>query len=282
MADSTPRPTIVIAPQQGWESLELGELWRHRHVLYALMRRDLAVRYRQTLLGPLWFVIAPLGRMGVFSLVFGKIADLPSEGVPYPLFTYAALLPWELFAAAVQRGTNSLVKYQAIVPKVYFPRLLIPLSEALSALIDFGCSLVLLLALLWFYGVGLNERLVFLPLLMLPAFTCALAVGLLFSALQVRYRDAVQFIGYFLQAWSFATPIAYSATLAAKNLPAWAWQLYQLNPMFGVVEGFRWIFLGAGRPPDWTMVVVGVGIVIALAASALVFQRTQHLVVDLL
>jgi lipopolysaccharide transport system permease protein len=275
-------PTVSIQPPRPWEPLQLAEVWRHRHVLLALLRRDLKTRYRQTMLGPLWFILTPLVRMAMFTIVFGKIAQLPSEGVPYPLFTYTALLPWELFAAAVQRSTASLVKYQGIIPKVYFPRLILPLSEALSALTDFGCSLVILIGIMFLYGVHPTARVLLLPFFMLLAIAAGLAVGLPFAALQVRYRDTSQFVGYLLPAWSYATPVAYSATLVAKRFPGVVWVLYRLNPMFGVVEGFRWMFLGTGQAPDWTLVLTTLVVLLVLVRSAILFQRTEHLVVDLL
>ncbi|HYD47867.1 MAG TPA: ABC transporter permease [Terriglobales bacterium] len=273
---------VAIEPLGAWSAPDLRELWRHRHILSALLRRDLKTRYRQTMLGPLWFVLTPLGRMGVFSVVFGKIAQLPSDGVPYPLFTYAALLPWELFAASVQRSTQSMVKYQGIIPKVYFPRLLIPLAETLSALLDFCCSLLLLLAMMLFYGYWPTDRVVYLPFYVGLALLSGFSVGLVFASLQVRYRDASQLVGYLLQAWSFATPVAYSAALAAQSFSTPAWILYRLNPMFAPADGFRWMFLGVGHGPDWTLPIVTLGVLIAVGASAVLFDRTQDMVVDLL
>lgn len=276
------RPATTIEPIGRWALPDFAELWRYRFVLTALLRRDLKTRYRQTMLGPLWFVLAPLGRMGVFSIVFGKIAQLPSEGIPYPLFTFTALLPWELFAAAVQRSTQSMIRYQGIIPKVYFPRLLVPLAEALSALVDFACSLLLLAAMLLFYGFLPSERVLLLPLYLMLTLLSGLAVGLVFAALQIRYRDASQFVGYLLQAWSFATPVAYAATLAARSFSEPVWLLYRLNPMFAPVEGFRWMFLGVGYGPDWTLIAVLLAVLAAVVVSAMFFDRTQDIVIDLL
>ncbi len=282
--DSAPdlRPTVILEPLGAWQWPDWWSLWQHRHVLLALLRRDLKTRYRQTLFGPMWFILAPLGRMGVFSIVFGRIAQLPSEGIPYPLFTYVALLPWELFAGAVQRSTQSMVKYQSIIPKVYFPRLLIPIVETLSALVDFSCGLLVLLAMLYFYDVPLSGRVVLLPFYGLVTIMAALSVGLFFAALQVRYRDASQFVGYLLQAWSFATPVAYSSALAAGSFSGFTWFVYRLNPMFAPVEGFRWMFLGLEGGPGWPLLVCIILVTVAFAVGAVFFERTQDLVVDLL
>lgn len=273
---------VTIEPQGGWALPDAREVWQHRHVLSALLRRDLKTRYRQTMLGPLWFILTPIGRMGVFSIVFGKIAQLPSDGIPYPLFTYVALLPWELFASAVQRSTLSMIKYQGIIPKVYFPRLLIPLAETLSGLVDFACSLVILLGLMFFYGYTPTGHVVLLPFYLALAVASGLTVGLFFASLQVRYRDASQFVGYLMQAWSFATPVAYSVTLAAKHFSAPSWLLYRLNPMFAPVDAFRWMFLGVGHGPDWTLAVVVPMLVVGVILAAIFFDRTQDMVVDLL
>lgn len=277
---ATRAPIVRIEPVGPWSLPDGRELWHHRHVLAAFLRRDFKTRYRQTLFGPLWFVLAPLGRMAIFSLVFGKIARLPSEGVPYPLFIYAALLPWELFAGGVQRSSTCMVKYQSVIPKVYFPRLLLPISETLSVLVDFAATLLILLGLMTLYGFELTARVAWLPLYLLVVVLTAFSVGFCYAALQVRFRDAGQIVGYMLQAWSFATPVAYASAIAARSLSPTGWAVYQLNPMFAPVEGFRWMFLGVGNGPDWTLatalLISGLGTLV----GAIAFERTSDLVID--
>lgn len=282
VSPSRPPATVSfrIEPVEGWHPPQLREVWTYRHVLLALLRRDFKTRYRQTLFGPLWFVLAPLGRMAIFTLVFGKIARLPSEGVPYPLFTYVALLPWELFAGAVQRSAVCMIKYQSIIPKVYFPRLIIPLAETLSVLVDFVATFAILLLMMHAYGFDLTLRVLWLPLYTLAVLLSALAVGFVFASLQVRYRDSSQFVGYLLQAWSFATPVAYSSAVAAASLSGSSWLLYRLNPLFAPVEGFRWMFLGVGDGPGWWLFVSLLLSLAGLIAGAVVFERTNDLVID--
>lgn len=276
----TPATVVRIEPIGGWSLPDLRELWHNRHILLAFLRRDFKTRYRQTLFGPLWFILAPLGRMGIFTLVFGKIAQLPSDGVPYPLFTYAALLPWELFAGAVQRSSVCMMKYQRVIPKVYFPRLLLPLSETLSILVDFLATLLILLGLMYLYGFEVTARVALLPLYTLGVLLPALAVGFLFASLQVRFRDANQFVGYLLQAWSFATPVAYSSALAAQSLSSSGWFAYQLNPMFAPVEGFRWMFLGVGTGPGGSLAVALLLSSLGALLGAIIFERMNNLVID--
>lgn len=271
---------VRIEPVGAWVAPDVGELWRYRHVLVAFLRRDFKIRYRQTLFGPLWFVLAPIGRMGIFTLVFGRIAQLPSDGVPYPLFIYAALLPWELFAGAVQRCAASMIKYQSIIPKVYFPRLLIPLAETLSILVDFAATLLILLAMMYLYGYEVTARIALLPVYTLVVLMAALSIGTIFAALQVRYRDVTQFTGYLLQAWSFATPVAYSSALAASAFSDLGWIAYQLNPMFAPVEGFRWMFLGAGTAPGWALAWAFALTMVGVVVGAILFERTNDLVID--
>ena len=279
---ATAVPTITIRPARGWGSLELGDLWRYRHLLFMLLWRDVKGRYRQTMLGPLWFIIGPLVRMLAFSLILGQVARLPSDGVPYPIFTYTALLPWELFAGAIGRSTGSLVGYMHIISKVYFPRLLVPIAATLSGLVDFAISFVILLVMAVYYGFPLTPRLLVLPLLILLAMGLALAVGMLLAALQVRYRDVGNALGYLMQFWFYGTPVAYSASLISDRLPQSLQWLYRLNPMNGVVEGFRWALLDAGRPPDWSLAATGLLVFLFLIGSAFYFRRTEHSIVDLL
>lgn len=279
---AAPAPITVIRPARGWDSLELGDLWRYRYLLLMLLWRDVKGRYRQTMLGPLWFIIGPLVRMLVFSLILGQVARLPSDSAPYPIFTYTALLPWELFNGAIGRSTGSLASYMHVISKVYFPRLLVPIAATLSGLVDFAISFVILLVMAVYYGFPLTPRLLVLPLLMLLVMGLATAVGMLLAALQVRYRDVGNALGYLMQFWFYATPVAYSASLIANWLPQRLQWLYRLNPMNGVVEGFRWALLGTGRAPDWPLAITGLFILLFLAGSAFYFRRTEHSIVDIL
>jgi lipopolysaccharide transport system permease protein len=274
-------PTVRIRPITGFVLPDLKELWQYRHVLSALVWRNVARRYRQTLLGPIWFIISPLVRMVLFSLVLGKLAGLPSEGVPYPIFTYTALLPWELFASGISRSTSCFVTYQHIISKLYFPRLLVPMAEVLTALVDFALSFVILLAMVLIYGYPLTIHLLVIPLLLLLTMGLALSVGLLTAALQARYRDVSKFVSYIVQFWFYGTPVAYSATLVEGKLPEALKWLYMLNPMNGVVEGFRWAVLGTGRPPDLALLVSAGFILVMLVIASVVFLRTEHSIVDL-
>ena len=273
---------VVVQPADRREGVGFRELWGYRHIFSVFLWRNVMRRYRQTLLGPLWFVLAPLLRMGVFSLALGGIAGLPSEGVPYPLFTYSALLPWELFATGVMRSNNSLVAYEHIISRVYFPRLLLPITEVFTALVDFGISFVILLVMIILSGFPITPRIFVLPSLILLAMMLSLTVGLFFAPLQVRYRDVSNFVAYFVQFWFFGTPVAYSATVIADRLPPPLLWLYRINPMNGVVEGFRWALLGIGRQPDALFIVTGFLTCLLLYAGAVFFRRTEHSIVDMI
>ncbi|HEY5982668.1 MAG TPA: ABC transporter permease [Anaerolineales bacterium] len=256
---------LQINPPRGWEGLGIRDLWRYRELVYFLTWRDVKVRYKQTVLGAAWAILQPVLSMLIFSIIFGKLAGLPSEGVPYPIFTYTALLPWQMFAFALANSSNSLVGSQNLVTKVYFPRLAIPIAAVLPALVDFAISFVVLAAMMVFYKIPLTPRALTLPLFLGLALATALAVGIWLSALNVEYRD-VRFVVPFLTLfWQYATPIAYSTTLIPER-----WRLlYGLNPMAGVVEGFRWALLGTGSfgGPLW----VSVAIVAILFVSGLAY-----------
>ncbi len=274
-------PSVIIRPPGGLALPNLLELWRHRPVLFALIWRNVTRRYRQTFLGPLWFILSPLVRMVVFSLVLGGIARLPSDGVPYPIFTYAALLPWELFASGVSRSTGCFVSYNHIISKVYFPRLLLPAAEVCTALVDFGLSFGILLGMMAFYGFPFTLRLLILPLLLGMAMALALALGLWLGGPQARYRDVSNVVSYLIQFWFYGTPVAYAASVVLERLPDSLAFLYVLNPMFGVVESFRWALLGTGRPPGPMFAASAALVVILLIAGSVAFQRTEHSIVDL-
>ena len=269
-------PVTIIEPRRGWIPIDVRELWRYRELLYFLTWRDILVRYKQTALGVLWAVIQPVVTMVIFSLVFGRFGKLPSGGVPYPVFTFCALLPWNLFAAALTRATNSVVGSSGMVKKVYFPRLLIPVSSTLSPLVDFAISLLVLFALMAWYRMPFGWGLLLLPLLVLVTLSVALGAGLWLSALNVRYRDVGHAIPFMIQAWMFASPVAYSLML----IPA-QWQpLYALNPMVGVINGFRWAFLGSGLMPLNTMLVSLCAGLAILVSGAFYFRRMEKTFAD--
>jgi len=271
-----PVPTVRIEASHGWSSLNLRELWEYRELLYVLTWRDIKVRYKQSALGAAWAVLQPLLTMIVFTIVFGRLARMPSDGIPYPVFVFAALLPWQLFALVLTRAGNSLVVNQQLITKVYFPRLFIPLSTVLGGLVDFGIAFVILVGMLVFYGIAPTAAILTLPLFLALAVATSLAMGLWLSALNVRYRDVVHTLPFLTQFWFFATPITYPSSLVPE-----AWRpLYGLNPMVGVVEGFRWALLGqtAGVGP---LVLVSATVVVMLLIGGLwYFQRMERTFAD--
>jgi lipopolysaccharide transport system permease protein len=267
---------IVIEPARGWSPLRLRELWEYRDLFYYMTTRNLSTRYRQMALGPLWIVLQPLMSMFLYSLIFGRIAKLPSDGQPYAVFTYVALLPWTFFSDAVAAGANSLADNKNLISKVYFPRLIPAITQVVSALVDFGISFLILVVMLIVYGIRPNAGILLLPVFLVFAGLTGLAVGLWFAGIIVRYRDFGQVLGYLMRFGMYATPVVYSISL----VPAEWRPLYRLNPMTGVIEGFRWALLGTGVPPDWTMIVSAI-IVLAILVGALYnFKRVERNVVD--
>ena len=260
-------PTFFIDPPSGWASIGFRELWSYRELLYFLTLRDVKVRYKQTALGAAWAVIQPFFMMIVFSLFFGRLAKVPSDGVPYPIFTFCALLPWQLFAHALTESSNSLVANERLITKVYFPRLVVPMSAVLGGLVDFAVAFVILLAMMFYYGVVPTGAILALPAFILLAIMTALGVGLWLSALNVKYRDVRYTINFLIQFWLFATPVAYPSSIVPEHWRA----LYGLNPMAGVVEGFRWALLG-NKPPG-AMLAVSVGVVIVILVGGLYYFR---------
>jgi lipopolysaccharide transport system permease protein len=266
--EASPRLTrTVITNAQGWSGLELHELWEYRELLYFLVWRDLKVRYRQTALGALWAIIQPLFSMIIFSIFFGQLAKIPSDGVPYPVFTYTALLPWQLFAQSLAQASNSLINNGRLISKVYFPRLVIPFSSVLASVVDFGIAFTVLIGLMIYFGIVPGLTVLVLPLLLLLALVTSLGVGLWLSALNVRYRDIRYAVPFLVQFWMFATPVAYPSSLLSEP-----WRtVYGLNPMVGVVEGFRWALLGTNPPGP--MMVLSIIISLVIFVTGLFYFR---------
>jgi lipopolysaccharide transport system permease protein len=269
-------PEIVIEPSRGWVSLQMREVWNYRELLFFLIWRDVKVRYKQTGLGISWAFIQPVMTMAIFSMIFGQLAKLPSEGIPYPIFIFAALLPWQLFSGALTRSCSSLVGNATLLTKVYFPRLIIPISATISGLADFSISFVVLLGLMLYYRIWPTWAILWLPLLAIFVLVTALSVGLWLSALNVRYRDVQHIIPFIVQAWMYASPVAYSAEL----IPSGPWQLiYRLNPLVGVIQGFRWALLRTNSPDQWMMVSVGT-VIVVLVTGLYFFRRMEKIFGD--
>lgn len=267
---------VVIQPSKGWVALKLAELWQYRELLYFLVWRDVKVRYKQTALGAAWAIIQPFFTMIVFSVFFGRLAKMPSDGVPYPIFAYTALVPWTYFANALGQASNSLVGSGSLIKKVYFPRLVVPLASVLSGIIDFLLAFGVLVLLMMWYGVGVSLKLLWLPLLVLQAITTALGVSLWLSALNVEYRDVRYVVPFVTQFWLFATPVAYPSSLLSEP-----WRtIYGLNPMVGVVEGFRWALLDTGTAPGPMAAVSGLASLILLVGGAYYFRRLERTFAD--
>lgn len=264
-------PTLRIDPPSAWASMNFRELWDYRELLYFLIWRDVKVRYKQTVLGAAWAIIQPFFMMVVFSLFFGRLARMPSDGIPYPVFAFCALLPWQLFAHALTESSNSIVANERLITKVYFPRLIVPIAAVLSGLIDFCIAFIILLVMMAYYGIVPGWAIITLPGLILFAIITALAVGLWLSALNVQYRDVRYTINFLMQVWLFATPVAYSSSIVPERWRA----LYGLNPMAGVVEGFRWALLGKTEPPG-ALLWVSVAVVILLLAGGLFYFRRME------
>ena len=267
---------LRIAPSQGWWELPLSELWDYRELLYFIVWRDIKIRYKQTAVGAAWAVLQPLLTMLVFSLFFGKLAHVPSDGMPYPIFYYSALLPWMYFAAALQNATTAIVDNQKVITKVYFPRIALPLAAVLASLVDFGISFLMFLALMVYYGIHPTAAVVWFPAFLLLAVMTALGVGLWLSALNAIYRDVRYVMPFLIQFWMFASPVAYPSSLVPEK---WRW-LYGLNPMAGVIEGFRWSLVGRGAAPG-TMVFVSAGVVVLIFLGGMAyFQQMETTVAD--
>ncbi len=269
-------PVIYIKRSRGLVSLRLGELWQYRELLYFLIWRDVKVRYKQTALGVAWAVVQPFFTMVVFSLFFGRLAKVPSDGVPYPLFAYCALVPWGFFANGLNMGSNSLVENANLIRKVYLPRLAIPIATVLSGGVDFLVSFLLLLGMMAYYGRMPGIEAAWLPLLLLLGLVTALGVSLWLSALNVQYRDVRYTIPFLTQIWMFGTPIAYPSSLVPE-----AWRpFYGLNPMVGVVEGFRWALLGTATRPGAMLIVSSLAALVLLLTGLMYFRSTEKTFAD--
>ncbi len=269
-------PILRIKSVKGWVPIDLKELWRHRELLYFFIWREIKVRYKQTTLGAAWAILQPFLMMVVFSLFFGKFMKVPREGIAYPLFSYAAILPWMLFAEGLSRSTDSVVQNANLITKVYFPRLIMPISGIISPLVDFGFAFLVFIGLMFYYGFPPTIKILLLPVFLLLALITALAVGLWLSAINVQYRDVRYTIPFLIQFWFFASPVVYSSSSLPKS---WQW-IYGLNPMVGVIEGFRWVLVGT-EPPGPLMIVSIAIVLLILISGAFYFRRMEKVFADM-
>jgi lipopolysaccharide transport system permease protein len=266
----------MVKPSKGWISLKLGELWQYRELLYFLAWRDIKIRYKQTVLGAAWAIIQPFFTMVIFSIFFGRLAKVPSDGLPYPIFAYAALVPWTFFANGLNQASNSLVGSANLIKKVYFPRLVVPISSVISGVVDFVLAFIVLLGMMLFYGFTPTVNILWLPLFILLIFVTALGVGFWLSALNVQFRDVRYTVPFLTQFWLFATPIAYPSSLLSET-----WRtLYGINPMVGVVEGFRWALFGTDTAPGAIILVSSLVALALFVGGAFYFKRLERSFAD--
>jgi len=274
-----------LRPSRGWSALNLADIWNYRELVYFLIWRDIKVRYKQTLLGAAWAIIQPFFTMVVFTIFFGRLAGVPSDGVPYPIFSYTGLLPWGLFTKALTDAGRAMVANRAMITKIYFPRLVIPLASVLSGLVDFAIAFLVLIGMIFYYNnvpgeydsISISPTILTLPFFIFLALVTALGVGLWLSALNVRYRDINHILPFLTQFWLFITPVAYPASMIPEQ---WRW-LYALNPMTGVVEGFRWALLGTGSGPDLMLAVSTTISILALISGLFYFRRMERTFADM-
>ncbi len=269
-------PTLVIRPPRKWVPIDFSELWSYRELLYFFVWRDVKIRYKQTGLGVAWAVIQPLFTMVIFSVIFGGFAQIPSEGIPYPLFTLAALLPWQLFSEGLTRSTLSMVSNAPIMTKVYFPRLIMPIAGILSPIVDFLVAIGILVLMMAYYGFVPTANVVFLPAFILLALATSLGVGLWLSALNVQYRDFQYTVPFLIQVWLYASPVVYSTSMVPEQYQL----LYGLNPMAGVIEGFRWALLGTA-PPSGIIGLSVVVVLVLLVSGAFYFKKMEQYFADI-
>jgi len=267
---------VHIEPSKGWVSLKLRELWEYRELLYFLVWRDVKVRYKQTVLGVAWAIIQPFFTMVVFSVFFGKLAKVPSDGIPYPIFSYAALVPWTFFAQGLNQASNSLVRHSGLIKKVYFPRLALPIARLLAGTVDFVLAFITLLGMMLAYGIVPTVNVVWLPLFLLLALFTSLGISLWLSAMNVQFRDVGYTVPFIIQFWMFATPIAYPSSLLPEP-----WRtVYGINPMAGVVEGFRWALLGTETTPGPIVIASSLVALLLLISGAFYFRRMEKTFAD--
>jgi lipopolysaccharide transport system permease protein len=270
-------PVLRIQPSRGWVALGLAELWEYRELLYFLTWRDVKVRYKQTALGAIWAILQPFLTMVVFSVFFGKLARIPSEGIPYPIFSFAALVPWTFFANGLNMSSASVVGSANMIKKLYFPRLVVPISSVLGGLVDFVLSFAVLVGMMLFFKVTPTRSVMWLPALVVLALVTSLGVGVWLSALNVRFRDVRYTVPFLTQFWLFATPIAYPSSLLPEP-----WRtLYGLNPMAGVVEGFRWALLGTNTAPGPIIIVSSAAALVVLVSGLYYFRRMERTFADI-
>jgi lipopolysaccharide transport system permease protein len=274
--DQAPVAITIVEPRKAFWDLELGSLWEYRELLYFLVWRDIKVKYKQTALGVAWAVLQPILATLIFSIFFGRLAHIPSDGVPYPVFVYVAMVPWQYFANALTESSNSLVASQNLIKKVYFPRLVIPLGSVLAGLVDFCFAFLVLIGMMFYYGIHPSTSIVLFPVFLLLAVCTALAVGLWMSALNVQYRDVKYTITFLTQFWMFATPVVYPASIVPAKWRMW----YGLNPMAGVVNGFRYALLGKAASPGPMIWVSAAAVAVLLLGGLLYFRRMESTFAD--
>jgi len=277
LAPDSAIPMIRVERSRGWVSLRLGDLWDYRELVYFLTWRDVKVRYKQTLLGAAWAILQPLLTMLVFSLFFGRLGHMPSDGVPYPVFTLAALVPWSFFSNGLTQSSNSLVGSANLITKVYFPRLIVPVATVLSGVIDFLLAFLCLIAMMAYYHLAPGATIVWLPLFLLLAVIASLGTGLWLSAMNVQFRDVRYTVPFLTQFWLLATPIAYPSSLLHQP-----WRtIFGINPMVGAVEGFRWALFGHADPPVTVVAVSFASAILILVSGALYFRRMERTFADI-
>ncbi len=281
MATSEFRPdsgTLIIRPARGWSALAFGELWKYRDLLLILALRDVRLRYKQTALGVIWVIMQPLVAALIFAIIFGQLAGLPSGETPYLLFVFAGLLPWNLFAGALQRAGNSLIGDARLITKIYFPRMVIPIGSSAAVVVDFLVTLAVMFVLIALFRAPLTLNLLALPLLTVLTLVVAIGISFIISSLNVYYRDFSYALPFAIQVWMYASPLVYTADIVPQ---AWRW-LYALNPMVGVIEGFRWALLGVGEFPALPLLLSTIAAVALFVVGALIFQRVERTFADVI
>jgi lipopolysaccharide transport system permease protein len=271
-------PFIRIEPSSGWTALKLNELWEYRELLGIFVWRDLKVRYRQTVIGALWAVVQPFLTMVIFSVFFGRLAGVPSDSIPYPIFSYAALVPWTFFANSINMASNSLVNNAEMIKKIYFPRLTMPFASMLAGLVDFILAFIILIGMMLYYGFVPTINILWFPLFLLLSMMTALGVSMWLSAMNVQFRDVRYMIPFITQAWLFATPVAYPSSMLSEP-----WRtIYGINPMVGVVEGFRWALLGTNTAPGPLMIVSFAVAIVILISGVYYFRKMEKIFADII